>query len=61
VSSISRAYHVDLSILQANIEMIDGRSLGQLVVTAEGMAENIAAAIDYARENGVEVEELKHA
>ena len=61
VSAISRQYQIDLSILQGNIEMIDGRSLGQLLVAAEGDADRIGAAMQYAVENGVEVEEIQNA
>ncbi len=61
VSDISRLYQVNLSILQGSIEIIDGRSLGQLMVAAEGDAGKIAEALSYARENGVEVEELLNA
>ena len=61
VSSISRTYQIDLSIIHGNIEMIDGRSLGELVTVVSGEKEQIAAAIDELRKCRVEVEVLLDA
>ena len=61
VSYISREFRVDLSIIHGSIELIGGRSLGELVVSARGDEEALKAAIGYAEQNGVEVEELRHA
>ena len=61
VSSVSRLYQIDLSIIHGSIEMIDGRSLGELVVIATGDPKQITQAIDYMRQCKVEAEVLLDA
>ena len=61
VSYVSRTYNVDLSIIHGNVEMIDGRSLGELVVVASGEKTQLDAAIAYVRQCRIEVEVLLDA
>ena len=58
---MSRTYNVDLSIIHGNVEMIDGRSLGELVVVASGEKTQLDAAIAYVRQCRIEVEVLLDA
>ena len=61
VSYVSRTYDVDLSIIYGNVDMIDGRSLGSLVVLTGGEKDKVAAMMEYLRQNQVEVEVLLDA
>ena len=55
ISRLSRDYGIDFNIINGNIETIDGRTLGTLVVRAEGDEDKIEKAINDMSENGVKV------
>lgn len=56
ISQASRRFDVNLSIVLANVDLLQDSPLGFTVVMAQGEPENIAAALAYLRENGVRVE-----
>ena len=55
ISRLSRDYGIDFNIINGSIETIDGRTLGTLVVRAEGDESKIEKAINDMSENGVKV------
>ena len=55
ISRLSRDYGIDFNIINGNIQTIDGRTLGTLVVRAEGDEDKIEKAINDMSENGVKV------
>lgn len=59
ISDISRRFEVDMNIVFGDIQVIQEVPLGGLIVIARG--QQLADAVSYLRENGVGVEELKHA
>ena len=59
VSQISREFGIDLNIIHGNLEMIDGRFLGVLILLAQGDKQAVDDALAYARAQGVNVEELR--
>ncbi len=61
VSQVSRTYGIDMNILFGNIDMIDGKSLGGLVVIVSGQSEKVEAMIEEMKRQNVAVEVLKHA
>ena len=57
ISEISRRFHVDVSILYSNMEILDGAPLGGVVAKVSG--EQITGAMAYLSERDVVVEVLK--
>jgi len=55
ISRLSRDYGIDFNIINGNIEIIDGRTLGTLIVRAEGAEDKIEKAMNDMTENGVKV------
>lgn len=60
ISDVSRRYHVDLNIVLANVEMLQEKPLGRMVVKIKGKPDDISAAIDYMRQCKVKVEVLSN-
>lgn len=56
VSEISRKFSVNANIIFGNLEVVEGATIGGLVVILSGEAENIDAALTYLRSNNVELE-----
>ena len=56
ISQASRKFAVNLSIVLANVDLLQDSTLGFTVVMAQGEPENISAALAYLREAGVRVE-----
>ncbi len=56
ISQASRKFEVNLSIILANVDLLQDSPLGFTVVMAQGETENIARALEYMRERGVRVE-----
>ncbi len=56
ISQASRKFEIDLSIVLANVDLLQDSPLGFTVVMAHGEQENIARALDYLRASGVRVE-----
>ena len=61
ISEVSRKYAVNMSIVLANVEMLQGSPLGELVVSITGDSGNIDAAIAYMRNSNVKVEVIADA
>lgn len=59
ISDISRQFNINSNIAFGNIEIIQNKPLGSLVVKLSGEEENIQKTILYLRENNVKVEVLK--
>ena len=58
ISEISRSFNVNVSIVLANVEMIQGSPLGEIVVAMSGEAAEISAALVYLQERNVRVLEI---
>ncbi len=61
ISSLSRRFHVDASIVFGNVETVAGRPLGTLVVSFRGDAADVEKAIAFLRESDIRVEEVRRA
>lgn len=61
VSYISRNYQVDLNIIFGNIEWIDEKPIGGLIVIASGKGEDIQAAVEFLRNKNISVEVILDA
>lgn len=59
ISKISKEFHIDVSIIFGNIEIIEEQPVGELVVVLEGESHNVQDAINYIQKQGVEVEVMK--
>ena len=55
ISSVSRQFSVDASIVFGNVETVADRPLGTLVVSFRGEGENIARAFDYLKEHDIRI------
>ena len=53
-------FQVRANIVFGNIDFIQGSALGKLGVVLNGSADSVLAAVDYLKQNGVAVEELKN-
>ena len=60
ISKISRELDIDASILFGNIEIINGTSIGNLIVKFEGSEEKVSNAINYLNQNNIDTEVLKN-
>lgn len=58
VSNVSRRFSVDVNIVLANVEMLQGNALGGMIVLIKGDRKNIDDAISYLRSCKVKVEVL---
>ena len=61
ISYLSRVYNVDINIIFANVEILQGSQLGGTVAIISGERENVTKAIEYFIEKNVGVEVLKDA
>lgn len=59
ISKVSRDFLVDCSIIFGNVEILQDSPIGTLTTVFTGPDENIKKAIDYLRNDGVEVEVIK--
>ena len=60
VSDVSRRFKVNMNIYLGNIEILQGKPLGGLVLRVEGEPGNRQAAIEYLRQHNVRVEVIEH-
>lgn len=58
LSHLTRAFDIDVSIIQAKIEHIHTNNIGLLIAELEGTPEQNAAALAYLREQPIELEVL---
>lgn len=56
ISSISRKFNVDCSIIFGDIDLIKNQMIGQLIVTLDGEKESLEKAKNYLLENGIKWE-----
>lgn len=61
ISSVSRKFNVDLSIVLANVNLIGSDALGGIIATLEGDPDHVSQALDYIQKSGVRVEVIDHA
>ena len=61
ISYLSRVYNVDINIIFANVEILQGSQLGGTVAIISGERENVTKSIEYFIEKNVGVEVLKDA
>jgi len=55
-----RQYGLDFNILHGHIDEIQGQAFGSLAIMATGAPDDVRAAMDYLRAQGVVVEEIDH-
>lgn len=60
ISEASRKYQIDVSIVLANVEILQDSPLGGMIALCKGEEQQISAAIDYFKANEVQVEVLNH-
>jgi D-methionine transport system ATP-binding protein len=56
ISRLARTYHVDISILGAAIETLDGRQIGRMRIELPGRFDDNVVPIGYLREQGIQVD-----
>ena len=56
ISDVSRRFGVNLNIVLANVEEIQGVALGGMIAAVEGAPEAVQGALDYLRDKHVSVE-----
>ena len=61
ISDVSRRFAVNLSIVLANVEEIQGQAIGGMIAVIEGEDAHIDEAIDYLKSHHVSTEVIEHA
>ena len=61
ISDVSRRFNVNVNIVLANVEEIQGAALGNLVAVIEGEAQSAQAAISYLESHNVSTEVIERA
>ena len=61
ISTVSRKFDINLNIILADVELIEGAPIGGTVAIVEGDEEKISQAIKYLEEKKVKVEVIKDA
>lgn len=56
ISRVSRKFDVDLSIVLANVDLVEDTPLGSIIVELSGEADRVKAALQYIKDCGVRVE-----
>lgn len=59
ISDISRKFNIDVNIVLANVEVLQDSPLGAMIVSLEGDKENILKAIEYLKQNKVNITKFK--
>ena len=60
ISTLSRQFGVDINIVLANVEELQGDPLGGMLAVFSGSPEAIRAALLHLKENQVSVEVIRH-
>lgn len=60
ISQISRNYNVNLNIVLASVEVLQGAQLGSMITVISGDLENIEAALAYLRSCNIKVEVIRN-
>lgn len=55
ISDVSRRFNVNINIVLANVEILQGSSLGSMIALIKGEDDNINKALDYIKKNHVNV------
>ena len=61
ISAVSRLYDVNLNIVLANVEILEGAPLGGMIAIIDGDPENIEGALQFLRDGRVDVDVLREA
>jgi len=59
IHDVIRKFEVELSILSGSIESVSGTMVGSLIIELAGEEAAMTGAMDFLRENGVEIEEIE--
>ncbi|MEE8809796.1 methionine ABC transporter ATP-binding protein [Lactimicrobium sp.] len=59
ISQISRDYNVDVSIVLANVDLVEESALGAIIANIKGTKENVENALAYLESRSVRVEGVK--
>lgn len=60
VSSLSREFDIDISILYGNVEMLAGKPLGKLITVIRGEEDSVRRALQKISGSEVDSEVLEH-
>lgn len=58
ISDVSRRFNVNINIVLANVEILQGVSLGSMIALIKGNEDDINKALDYIKENHVNVSDV---
>lgn len=58
ISDVSRRFNVNINIVLANVEILQGASLGSMIALIKGNEDDINKALDYIKENHVNVSDV---
>lgn len=58
ISDVSRRFNVNINIVLANVEILQGASLGSMIALIKGNEDDINKALDYIKENHVNVSDI---
>ena len=58
ISDVSRRFNVNINIVLANVEILQGASLGSMIALIKGNEDDINRALDYIKENHVNVSDI---
>lgn len=58
ISDVSRRFNVNINIVLANVEILQGASLGSMIALIKGNEDDINKALDYIKENHVNVSNI---
>jgi D-methionine transport system ATP-binding protein len=56
ISRLARTYNIDISIVRAAMETLDGRQVGRMRIELPGRFEDNVVPIGFLREQGIQVE-----
>ncbi len=60
ISEISRKYNVNLNIVLASVEILQGAQLGSMIAVISGKGADIESALDFLRSCKIKVEVIEH-
>ncbi len=60
ISLVSREFNVNISIVLANVEMLQNSPLGSVVAIIKGEEEKVLACLQYFKNNNVNVEVIEN-
>ena len=60
ISALTRSFNLDINILHADVEEIQGESIGNLIVGVEAESSVLEKARSYVEEQRVDLEVIEH-